>query len=144
MKFPHVIRLRGPWECELLSAEGVTVEVPPRQIDLTTQEAALDAIECHVLRLSRSFQRPGRLDANESVWLAIENVLGDVAATLNRIPLGMAPRGERSLEVNISECLAATNRLVVELSIPAAIASPPDMTPSRVLLPRFALEIRRK
>jgi hypothetical protein len=62
---PHVIRLRGPWECvpQGMGSPGA-------------------------IRFTRRFNRPTGLDADSRVWLAIDDALGHAVVSLNGQSLG--------------------------------------------------------
>lgn len=85
--YPHRIRLRGPWKGEQL-AEGV--------------------------RRVRRFGYPGRIDADERVWLTFHGVAGRAAVSLNGQPLG-AHEGPEPFEYEVTRLLAMRNELVLEI-----------------------------
>src|SRR5579875_3404113 len=84
--YPHRIRLRGPWERELIDTGRV--------------------------RFRRRFHYPGRIDAYERVWLTFAGIGGQAEARLNNHWLGAfhAPR-----EFEVTSLLRPRNDLVVEI-----------------------------
>ena len=96
---PHSIRLRGPWQYEVLAlavadASGGLIladsEVPPPGvIELPGDwSAALGADFRGLARLTRRFGLPTGLSQSSRVWLAIEGVAGTAAVALNSQTLG--------------------------------------------------------
>jgi hypothetical protein len=82
--YPHRIRLRGPWECESLSARKT--------------------------RFRRRFGCPTNLDSFERVWLTFGGIEGPFSSSLNGLPLGeggefdvtalLKPRNELVVELD--------------------------------------------
>jgi hypothetical protein len=87
--YPHVIRLRGPWECEPLPA-GQS-------------------------RLRRRFGYPGRIDDYERVWLTLAGLAGRVTVTLNGTPLGVV---EGDAEFEVTARLAGRNEVMLDMQAP--------------------------
>jgi hypothetical protein len=85
--YPHRIRLRGPWQ-SAPAAGGV--------------------------RRSRRFGYPGRIDADERVWLTFGGAGGRVAVSLNGRALG-THEGGTSFEHDVTGLLAARNEVVMEV-----------------------------
>ncbi len=85
--YPHRIRLRGPWKSEPLPG-GV--------------------------RRIRRFGYPGRIDADERVWLTFGIVGRRVAASLNGQALG-SHDGSAPFEHEVTGLLGARNELVMEV-----------------------------
>jgi hypothetical protein len=88
LHYPHRIRLRDPWQSEPI-ADGV--------------------------RRSRRFGYPGRIDADERVWLTIDGVGGRVAVSLNGQTLGTHDGGA-SFEHEVTGLLGARNEVVMEVA----------------------------
>src|SRR5262249_423011 len=67
MHYPQRIRLRGPWECvpPAESSNSFTIHLPA-----SLSHSRLAGVTGWV-RLTRNFGYPGRIDADESVWLVI-------------------------------------------------------------------------
>ena len=85
--YPHRIRLRGPWQSEPLPG-GV--------------------------RAARRFGYPGRIDADERVWLTFGGTGGRAAVSLNGQPLGTNDGGA-PFEHEVTSLLGARNEVVVEV-----------------------------
>src|SRR5262245_29853642 len=85
--YPHRIRLRGPW-----------------QIEPTASGA----------RRRRRFGYPGRIDADERVWLTCGGTEGRVAVSLNGQALG-SHDGGAPFEHYVTRLLAARNEVVMEV-----------------------------
>src|SRR5947209_4237290 len=85
--YPHRIRLRGPWKSEPLS-QGV--------------------------RRTRRFGYPGRIDADERVWLTFSGVGGRVTVSLNGQALG-SHDGAAPFEYEVTSLLRVRNELVMEV-----------------------------
>src|SRR5689334_22515172 len=91
MAYPHLIRLRGPWEYEPLerySAASTGDLPPPGRVDFPAAwAAALGSDFFGRVRFRRRFNRPTGLEQHERVWLVAEGVAGLIAVTLNDQPL---------------------------------------------------------
>jgi hypothetical protein len=85
--YPHRIRLREPWRSDPV-AGGV--------------------------RRSRRFGYPGRIDADERVWLTFGGAGGRVAVSLNGLALGTHDGGA-PFEYEVTGLLAARNEVVMEI-----------------------------
>jgi hypothetical protein len=85
--YPHRIRLRGPWQSEPLG----------------------DAV-----RRRRRFGYPGRIDADERVWLTFSGVGGRAVVSVNGQTLG-SHEGPQPFEYEVTPLLAARNQLVMEI-----------------------------
>lgn len=119
--YPHRIRLRGPWECEPLTRlpQGEPGSVPPLPPPLRMTlpcrwaDGGLRDFTGRV-RFRRRFGYPGRIDADERVWLTFTGVEGQAAVTLNGtfLELGAATG---SFEYEMTALLQNRNELVVDL-----------------------------
>lgn len=110
--YPHVIRLRGPWELSPLDAPAGAA----RPLRLPAA-AGLGAPAW----LVRRFGYPGRLDADERVFLTIAGAAGCLAAVVNHTP-GPAPAGAW-YEWDITALLAARNELRLHVAgLPEEVA----------------------
>jgi hypothetical protein len=96
---PHIIRLRGPWQCEPLAFAGIAVDgsviwtdtelPPPAVIELPGDwSAAIGRDFRGLARLTRRFGLPTGLSPSSRVWLTLEELAGTAAVTLNDHPLG--------------------------------------------------------
>jgi hypothetical protein len=114
--YPHRIRLRGPWEYEAVGA------APARgRLSLPGALAGTPLAEhAGPVRFTRRFGYPGRIDADERVWLLIEGLDSAATVRLNGADLGAAtPDG-----FDITSLLAARNELTIELVVAAGQGSP--------------------
>jgi hypothetical protein len=109
-RYPHTIRLRGPWECEPLEPAG-----PVRRVSLPCRwgEGGLAGLAGRV-RFRRRFGYPGRIDADERVWLTFAGVRGSAVVALNGHPLG---RHQGTFAFEVTGLLAARNEVVVEVDV---------------------------
>jgi len=110
--YPHRIRLRGPWECEPLSADSGPSG--PRRVTMPSRlrEAGLPGFVGKV-RLSRKFGYPGRIDAFERVWLTFADIRGVAAISLNSQLL--AEGVAAACEFDVTALLKPHNLLQVDL-----------------------------
>jgi hypothetical protein len=90
--YPHRIRLRGPWQSEPV-AGGV--------------------------RRARRFGYPGRIDADERVWITCAGVAGRVEVSLNGHVLGTHDGGA-PFEHEVTSLLAPRNELVMRTEADSA------------------------
>lgn len=95
----HVIRLRGPWDCQplarvtLLAGGGLRVEradLPPGATLVMPADwsAVLGSDFRGLVRLIRRFATPTGIDGSTRVWLAIDNVDWQARVSLNNRDLG--------------------------------------------------------
>jgi hypothetical protein len=126
--YPHRIRLLGPWECEPLAPPLPPCRfVPPARL----RDAGLADI-VGVVRLTRRFGYPGRIDSYEHVWLTFAEIAGSADITLNDHAVASAVTG--TAEFEITPLLASRNRLDVVLCADSDAAGLPG---------EIALEVRR-
>jgi hypothetical protein len=90
----HIIRLRGPWDCEPLESESLGQ-----------------------VRHTRRFGFPTNLSPQERVWLVIEGAACRGAAALNDKPLG-AIAGEATAEFDVTDQLRPRNVLRIDIDLP--------------------------
>lgn len=143
---PHRIRLRGPWQCEILSrlvaAEdgslaSVAVEEPLNgavAVPGDLAEVAGPGFSGQA-RLSRAFHRPTGLDPHERVWLMVDAAGSEAIVALNGQTLGAAAAGESPAAFDITERLAPDDVVTLELT------HRPQDAPGQVIGPVW-LEIR--
>jgi hypothetical protein len=86
--YPHRIRLRGPWRSEP-AGEGI--------------------------RWVRGFGYPGRIDADERVWLTVAGVMGRVDVSLNGEALG-SHEGATAFESDVTSRLRPRNELALRVT----------------------------
>ncbi len=107
--YPHRIRLRGPWECEPPDGSpAFRVSFP-----CPWGEPPLSGLVGGV-RFRRRFGYPGRIDADECVWITFAEAAGSVAVRLNDRLLG-EPKDRASFEYEVTPLLGQRNEVVVEV-----------------------------
>lgn len=81
--YPHRIRLRGPWECVPIVADGIAPE--PRRVIMPARWADAGLLGfVGDARFTRKFGYPGRADpVTEHIWLTCEGVTGCREVRLN-------------------------------------------------------------
>ena len=115
-RYPHRIRLRGPWECEPLERRPAGAPLPaPRRMTLPCRwaDGGLTDFAGHV-RFRRRFGYPGQIDAFERVWLTIAGVSDRADVRLNGATLG-ACEGDGRRDFEITSLLQARNELVMDV-----------------------------
>jgi hypothetical protein len=95
--YPHRIRLREPWKHD----------------DLTASEGPI----C----FSRRFGYPGRIDADERVWLVVEELTAPATVMLNSAALGPALG---TAEYDVTSLLLPRNEVVIEMPVTAGPGLP--------------------
>lgn len=129
----HVIRLRGPWDYEVVLSEQPNAS--------GTQNAPIPAASLvgadfrGVIRFQRRFGWPEKLDPDERVYLVLDTPGRMVQAELNGVPLDVGDQSCSLCEVDITTQLQRRNRLALDLEL-----SPGS---DEVLLSGTRLEIRR-
>jgi glycosyl hydrolase family 2 len=114
-RYPHRIRLRGPWECEPLERRPPGDLPPPRRMTLPCRwpDGGLADFTGRV-RFRRRFGYPGRIDDYERVWLTFEGASDRAAVRLNGADLG-EHAGDGPFEFDVTALLRARNELVVDV-----------------------------
>lgn len=136
MPYPHSIRLRSPWELELIGfpappAEATQGPTQPCAFPSTTlppEEAeAAQRARVHVpgpwtaklppdwqgsVRLRRRFHRPGTLEMHERVFLVVERAEPPGWVSVNGVQLGLVLPGTAPTEFEITPLLASRNEVV--------------------------------
>src|SRR5260370_19250674 len=124
--YPHRIRLRGPWQCELLahrpeqpnvrresmadsSSPGQTIKMPC----LWTETGLVDFTGR--VRFRRRFGVPRKLDDFERVWLTLSGAKPGAEVSLNGRLLGLPDGKADALEFDVTQALQERNELVIEL-----------------------------
>jgi beta-galactosidase/beta-glucuronidase len=87
---PHVIRLRGPWECEAVGGDGRGA-----------------------FRYARRFHQPTGLTAGSKVWLVVEGVEGDAEVRVNGQGVGKIKAEEDAKRFEIMGKLRPHNLLEI-------------------------------
>jgi hypothetical protein len=120
--YPHVIRLRGPWEC--VPADAPESE-PARVTPPCDVREALGAEFRGRVHLRRSFHAPVALVANEALWLAIDSVGGPTRVTLDGALLGeIAPGRDVVWEWDITARQQTRMLLEIEVTVGEAAGGP--------------------
>jgi hypothetical protein len=96
----HVIRLRGPWECDAVEDESVEDE----------------SVAC--ARYTRRFGLPTNLAPSERVLVVIESAGCSIAASINDKPLGEIAIGVKRAEFDITDHLLPRNILRLDVDLP--------------------------
>ena len=116
--YPHRIRLRGPWEYEPLSRrDAQTGDLPPAGrmvLPCRWREGGLEDFAGRV-RFRRRFGYPGRIDAQERVWLTFEGVDAVADVSLNGQFLGRREGAAEPFEFEVTPLLQQRNELTVEV-----------------------------
>ena len=125
---PHIIRLRGPWQCEALLQNpqdrpiSYQVSIPFRVDDVRSKlsnSASAPTADKNALascRLSRIFHGPTGLDDSMAVQLVIESTGCHGTVWLNAKPIGsLSPKG-RILQAEVRDQLQDTNTLAISLA----------------------------
>jgi hypothetical protein len=117
--YPHQIRLRGPWSCELVWSGGVpSTESWPSSHRVTLpcrwSATGLAAFEGRV-RFRRSFGYPGRIDEYERVWLTLTGVDPRATIVLNQHRLEQTRASRAGLEFDVTNLLQSRNELSIEM-----------------------------
>lgn len=99
----HKIRLAGPWMVVDETGSSRRTRLP------------VDRLSEQETRLVRRFGRPGRLDADERVWLVVAGLSGPTGILLNEVPLELAksPEGARA---DVTDRLVSGNVLEFQWS----------------------------
>jgi hypothetical protein len=112
---PHIIRLRGPWEYEVLSQTGGAPIAPAAgrvQMPCNWSATLGDDFRGRV-RYRRFFNWTAQLEAAQQVTLALEGASHCAEVTLNGQPLGHIGTGPAWLP--ITSLLQPRNELVVDI-----------------------------
>src|SRR5262249_18475999 len=134
--YPHRIRLRGPYSFEPLARISGNEPLPPAgRVTMPARwgESGLRGFAGRV-RFRRSFGYPGRIDAEERVWLTFAGVEGVAEVRLNGHDLGQRDGALGPFEFEVTPLLQVRNEL--EVDVEAA-------SDSGGLWGDVALEIRR-
>ncbi len=108
IRYPHRIRLRGPWECEPSGRPPMRMALPCRWAD-----GGLMDFSGHV-RFRRRFGYPGQIDAYERVWLTLDGVSDRAEVQVNGAAIGRCG-GDGPFEFEITRLLGARNELIVDV-----------------------------
>lgn len=161
MIYPHRIRLRGPWELELLAryvaaGQGVAAAAevaeglpPATRVDVPGDWGRLLGAEFRGrVRYRRAFHAPP-LSEGEAVWLVVDGVDALGSAALNGEPLGPIPGYAAPAQFDITQRVRPYNLLAIEVKMPpAADEQAGTLRPGRAGMPggligEVRLEVRR-
>ncbi len=143
----HVIRLRGPWECEPLArfeigpdgAFHLFTEALPSagRIQAPSDWGSILGNDFRGLaRFTRQFNLPTNLDPSEQVWLVVEGVDYFGVVQLNQTALGRIVGYRQPVEFEMTRFLMQRNTLTIDVELPAQSAGvPPLDRPGREGLP---------
>jgi beta-galactosidase/beta-glucuronidase len=127
MQYPHRIRLRGPWDFEIMSGgSGEPPLAKSGRVQMPTDWClALGAGFLGRVRFRRFFNCPTGLEPHEAVWLIVEGIEARVEISLNGQPLGTADDTARPMSFDVTQQLAARNELWLEVECGASPSSGP-------------------
>jgi hypothetical protein len=108
IRYPHRIRLRGPWECEPSGRPPLRMTLPCRWADGGLMDFS------GRVRFRRRFGYPGQIDAYERVWLTLAGVSDRAEVRLNGAALGSCG-GDGPFEFEITRLLGSRNELIVDV-----------------------------
>ena len=113
--YPHRIRLRGPWECEPLRRDSSDASLPPtRRVVIPSHWSDVGLADfAGRVRFRRRFGYPGRIDADERVWLTCAGLSDTADVWLNGTLLG--ERLSAPFEFDATALLRSRNELVMEV-----------------------------
>ncbi len=117
--YPHRIRLRGPWECQVLESKHDTASglAPLRRrmnMPCRWDEGGLRDFAGRA-RFRRRFGYPGRIDDYERVWLTFAGVDEIADIWLNSQFLGRHEGASEPFDFEVTTLLQVRNELVVEV-----------------------------
>lgn len=160
MAYPHVIRLRGPWECvqvvaQTPLAEGTLAEssVSLPDVRIKTPADWADTLGPDFrgrVGYSRRFNRPTNLEPHDRVWLVVEGVDARGRVALDGHGLGMIDGYALPAEWDITAFLQPSGVIMIEVELPpTGVSHPPPARPGREslaggLIGEVRLEIRHQ
>lgn len=114
----HIIRLHGPWQCELFDSsdaatETLTIKVPVDWNNFVRNQSGV------LMVWKRSFGRPTNLGDREQVELVISNLRADVIVGLNEGRLEPLVRSDANTRFEVTKQLEVRNQLVLEVRTPS-------------------------
>jgi hypothetical protein len=127
--YPHRMRLRGPWECDLVAGTVTLADgrhepqqgplTPPLRLTMPCRfRAAGLAGFAGRARFRRRFGYPGQIDSYERVWLTFAGMTAVAEVWLNGQFLGRHLEAEGPFEHAVTGLLRSRNELVVEVAAP--------------------------
>jgi hypothetical protein len=153
--YPHVIRLRGPWEVEPVAPPAgpsskliETQSVPAQPTTRMTMPGGWNegplGVFAGCVRCRRRFGYPGRIDDHERVWLTFAGVTGKAAASLNGRLLGRRDETGPALEYDVTDILKDRNELALEVDVPPGCSRLWDEVALEVRCTAFLRAVRAK
>jgi hypothetical protein len=127
--YPHAIRLRGPWDYEILAHASTDERGQPcfpasdvAPAGRTTLPGDWGDVFGHDfrgrVRYRRRFNRPSGLDSHERVWLVAEGADARASVALNGRRLGEVPGYALHGEFDVTEWVEPGNELTLEVELP--------------------------
>jgi len=127
--YPHAIRLRGPWDYEILTHASIDVRGQRRDVKGDVAPAGRTTLPGDWgdllgrdfqgrVRYRRRFNRPSGLDSHERVWLVVEGADARANVALNGRRLGEVQAYALHGEFDVTECVEASNELTLEVEFP--------------------------
>jgi hypothetical protein len=131
MPYPHVIRLRGPWDYQplmrwrQLAGQDWTSEAanlpPPGKAKLPGDwGGTLGAAFRGRVRFTRHFNRPTGLETRERVWLIVEGADARCDVQLNGRALGEVRGYALTAGYDITTMIESRNELAIDVELPPA------------------------
>jgi hypothetical protein len=118
--YPHRIRLRGPWEYELVAESSRLPESLPARGRMTMPcrwgQGGLPGYAGRVC-FRRSFSWPGRLEVYERLWLTFAGIHAAAEVWLNGQALGRQDQ-PGPFEFEVTSIIRLRNEMVVEVEAP--------------------------
>ncbi len=115
----HVIRLRGPWECEIVAE----LADPPAR-ELLNEKIELGSDFRRLVRFRRRFGLPTGLEPDDQIDLVIERVDASGHVRLNQALLGEIVAGEKAARFSLRGRLQPRNLLLIEFVSPGGSEEP--------------------
>jgi hypothetical protein len=161
MAYPHVIRLRGPWECDRAFAQTALPDGAVTESAVTLPEIARIKVPADWsdtlgptfrgrVGYSRRFNRPTNLEPYDRVWLVVEGVDARGRVALDGHGLGTIDGYALPAEWDITEFLQPSGVIHIDVELPpTGVGHPPPARPGRESLPggligEVRLEIRQQ
>lgn len=110
----HIIRLHGPWRCELFKTPNIVAETLTVKLPVDWGSFLLGQ-NCNSMVWTRSFGRPTNLGERERIELVISDLRADVIVELNEVPLRPNLRADTSTRFELTSRLEVRNRLVLHV-----------------------------
>ncbi|HVC95444.1 MAG TPA: hypothetical protein VND64_17235 [Pirellulales bacterium] len=144
--YPHAIRLRGPWDYEILSLPSPGGRVQGRDLTGDIAPAGRTTLPGDWgdilgrdfrgrVRYRRRFNRPSGLDSHERVWLVVEGADARASVALNGRRLGDVHGYALLADFDVTEWVESRNELTLEVELQ-------DMEPGRSGLWRPGRELK--